>query len=33
MTVQSRAFEIAEPLMRWQVVASIIRKDMHLLGT
>ena len=32
MTVQSRAFEIAEPLMRWQAVASIIRKDMHLLG-
>ena len=32
MTVQSRAFEIAEPLMRCQAVASIIRKDMHLLG-
>jgi hypothetical protein len=32
MTAQSRAFETAEPLMRWQAVASIIRKDMHLLG-
>jgi hypothetical protein len=32
MTAQSRAFETAEPLMRWQSVASIIRKDMHLLG-
>ena len=32
MTVQSRACETAEPLMRWQAVASIIRKDMHLLG-
>jgi hypothetical protein len=32
MTAQSRAFEMAEPLMRWQAVASIIRKDMHLLG-
>ena len=32
MTVQSRAFETAEPLMRWQAVASIIRKDLHLLG-
>ena len=32
MTAQSRAFERAEPLMRWQAVASIIRKDMHLLG-
>lgn len=32
MTVQSRACETAEPLMRWQAVASIIRKDLHLLG-
>jgi hypothetical protein len=32
MTAQSRAFETAEPLMRWQAVASIIRKDMHFLG-
>jgi hypothetical protein len=32
MTAQSRAFETAEPLMRWQAVASIIRNDMHLLG-
>jgi hypothetical protein len=32
MTAQSRAFETAEPLLRWQAVASIIRKDMHLLG-
>ena len=32
MTAQSRAFETAESLMRWQAVASIIRKDMHLLG-
>src|SRR5262245_54177130 len=32
MTPQSRAFETAEPLMRWRAVASIIRKDMHLLG-
>jgi hypothetical protein len=32
MTAQSRAVETAGPLMRWQAVASIIRKDMHLLG-
>jgi hypothetical protein len=32
MTVQSRACETAEPLMRWQAVASIIRKDKHLLA-
>jgi hypothetical protein len=32
MTAQSRALETAEPLMRWQAVASIIRKDMHLLA-
>jgi len=37
MTAQSRAFEAAKPpasspLVRWQAVASIIRKDMHLLG-
>lgn len=32
MTAQSRALETAEPLMRWQAVASIIRTDMHLLG-
>jgi hypothetical protein len=32
MTAQSRAVETAAPLMRWQAAASIIRKDMHLLG-
>jgi hypothetical protein len=37
MTAQSRAFETAKPpasrsLVRWQAVASIVRKDMHLLG-
>ena len=32
MTAQSRALEAVEPLMRWQAVASSIRKDMHLLG-
>jgi hypothetical protein len=32
MTTQSRAIETADPLMRWQAVASIIHKDMHLLG-
>lgn len=32
MTAQSRALETAEPLMRWQAVASIIRKDMQRLG-
>lgn len=31
MTAPSRTLETAEPLMRWQAVASIIRKDMHLL--
>jgi hypothetical protein len=32
MTAHVRASETAGPLMRWQAVASIIRKDMHLLG-
>lgn len=32
MTAQTRALETAEPQMRRQAVASIIRKDMHLLG-
>jgi hypothetical protein len=32
MTAQSRAVDTAAPLMRWQAVAAIIRKDMHLLG-
>ena len=32
MTAHSRAVETAAPLMRWPAVASIIRKDMHLLG-
>ncbi len=32
MTAQSLALETVEPLMRWQAVASMIRKDMHLLG-
>jgi hypothetical protein len=32
MTAQSRAVETAAPLVRWQAAASIIRKDMHLLG-
>jgi hypothetical protein len=32
MTAQSRALEMAEPLMRSQAVASIVRRDMPLLG-
>lgn len=32
MTARSRALQPAEPLLRWQAVASIIRKDMHGLG-
>jgi hypothetical protein len=33
MTTHSPAFVTAAPLMRRQAVASIIRKDMHLLGS
>jgi hypothetical protein len=32
MTAPSRTFETTGPSMRWQAVASVIRKDMHLLG-